>query len=363
MPTRSRVACARSRERATASCSAPKAPVRRSGCTTSSPAKDSMPPQPNPRPARCDSSSHRSTAASSSRAPSSRWLPKPISPAVDACTGAARGARKGQDYYDALEPGDYVVHYQHGVGRYLEMKPLTMAGTERDYLWLEFKDGKVYVPTDQVGLVRKYTGGETPSLNRMGGADFERQRAKVRERGPRDRRRTGGALPPAHRHAGPRVRARHALAARGGGGVPVRGDARSAAGHQRREGRHGAADPDGPSRLRRRRLRQDRGGGARRVQGRAGRYAGRRARTDHPARRPTRPDVPRTVRQLSGAGRGAVAVPVEQGTGGRRARLRVGRGRHPDRYAPPALGRRAARRTSGSSSSTRSSASACSTRS
>ncbi|HEX5586729.1 MAG TPA: CarD family transcriptional regulator, partial [Acidimicrobiia bacterium] len=74
----------------------------------------------------------------------------------------ARGARKGVDYYDALEPGDYVVHYQHGVGRYLEMKPLTMAGIERDYLWLEFKDGKVYVPTDQVGLVRKYTGGETP---------------------------------------------------------------------------------------------------------------------------------------------------------------------------------------------------------
>src|SRR5262249_53499918 len=92
----------------------------------------------------------------------------------------ARGARRGADYYDALEPGDYVVHYQHGVGRYLEMKPLTMGGVERDYLWLEFKDGKVYVPTDQVGFVRKYTGGETPTLNRMGGADFEKQRARVR---------------------------------------------------------------------------------------------------------------------------------------------------------------------------------------
>ena len=68
----------------------------------------------------------------------------------------------------------------HGVGRYLEMKPLAMGGIERDYLWLEFKDGKVYVPTEQVGLVRKYTGGETPSLNRMGGADFEKQRARVR---------------------------------------------------------------------------------------------------------------------------------------------------------------------------------------
>jgi transcription-repair coupling factor (superfamily II helicase) len=60
------------------------------------------------------------------------------------------------------------------------MKPLGMGGIERDYLWLEFKDGKVYVPTDQVGLVRKYTGGETPTLNRMGGADFEKQRARVR---------------------------------------------------------------------------------------------------------------------------------------------------------------------------------------
>ena len=92
----------------------------------------------------------------------------------------ARGARRGADYYDDLRPGDYVVHYVHGVGRYLEMKPLTMGGVERDYLWLEFRDGKVYVPTDQVGFVRKYTGGESPSLNRMGGADFERQRAKVR---------------------------------------------------------------------------------------------------------------------------------------------------------------------------------------
>ena len=92
----------------------------------------------------------------------------------------ARGARRGTDYYDALEPGDFVVHYVHGVGRYVEMKPLAMAGIERDYLSLRFRDGMVYVPTDQVGLVRKYTGGESPSLNRMGGADFEKQRARVR---------------------------------------------------------------------------------------------------------------------------------------------------------------------------------------
>ncbi len=92
----------------------------------------------------------------------------------------ARGARRGADYYDALEPGDHVVHYQHGVARFVKMERLAMGGVERDYLWLEFKDGKLYVPTDQVGFVRKYTGGETPTLHRMGGADFERSRAKVR---------------------------------------------------------------------------------------------------------------------------------------------------------------------------------------
>ena len=128
----------------------------------------------------------------------------------------ARGARRGTDYYDALEPGDYVVHYQHGVGRYLEMKPLTMAGIERDYLWLGFRDGMVYVPTDQVGLVRKYTGGESPSLNRMGGADFEKQRARVRS-AVQEIAEARRALPAAARDAGARLPARHALAARGGG--------------------------------------------------------------------------------------------------------------------------------------------------
>ncbi len=83
---------------------------------------------------------------------------------------APRGARRGADFYDALEPGDFVVHYQHGVGRYKEMTTRAIGGVERDYLLLEYRAGdKLYVPTDQVGAVRRYTGGETPTLNRMGG--------------------------------------------------------------------------------------------------------------------------------------------------------------------------------------------------
>src|SRR5215211_6478956 len=92
-----------------------------------------------------------------------------------------RGARRGADFYDALEPGDFVVHYQHGVGRYKEMTTRAIGGVERDYLLLEYRAGdKLYVPTDQVGAVRRYTGGETPTLNRMGGSDWEKTRARVR---------------------------------------------------------------------------------------------------------------------------------------------------------------------------------------
>jgi transcription-repair coupling factor (superfamily II helicase) len=93
----------------------------------------------------------------------------------------ARGARRGADLYDALTPGDYVVHQVHGVARYRGMVQRAIGGVARDYLLLEYKgDDKLYVPTDQVQVVRRYTGGETPTLHRMGGADFEKSKARVR---------------------------------------------------------------------------------------------------------------------------------------------------------------------------------------
>ncbi|MGH8983212.1 MAG: transcription-repair coupling factor, partial [Acidimicrobiia bacterium] len=95
---------------------------------------------------------------------------------------ARRGAARGTDFYDALEPGDFVVHHQHGVGRYVEMTKRAMGGAERDYLLLEYKGGdRLYIPTDQVGTVRRYTGGERPTLNRLGGSDWQKTRARVRK--------------------------------------------------------------------------------------------------------------------------------------------------------------------------------------
>ncbi len=92
-------------------------------------------------------------------------------------------ARKqaAQDTFDDLTPGDYVVHHQHGVARFAGMVTRAIGGVERDYLLLEYRgDDKLYVPTDQIDIVRHYTGGDSPSLSKMGGSDWQKTKAKVR---------------------------------------------------------------------------------------------------------------------------------------------------------------------------------------
>jgi transcription-repair coupling factor (superfamily II helicase) len=82
---------------------------------------------------------------------------------------------------DELEPGDFAVHRIHGVGRYTGITHRALAGAERDYLVLEYAAGdKLFVPSDQVGMVAKYVGGDSPRLHRMGGSDWARATAKVK---------------------------------------------------------------------------------------------------------------------------------------------------------------------------------------
>ncbi len=81
-----------------------------------------------------------------------------------------------------LMPGDLVVHDQHGVGRYVEMVARTVAGATRDYLVLEYARGdKLFVPTDQLEQVTRYVGGEGPSLDRIGGADWAKRKGRARK--------------------------------------------------------------------------------------------------------------------------------------------------------------------------------------
>ena len=86
-----------------------------------------------------------------------------------------------QAFFDDLQPGDYVVHHHHGVAKYGGMVKRSIGGAERDYLLLEYRGGdKLYVPSDQIDAVRHYTGGEAPSLHRLGGSDFQKTRARVK---------------------------------------------------------------------------------------------------------------------------------------------------------------------------------------
>ena len=88
----------------------------------------------------------------------------------------------------SLIAGDYVVHEQHGVGRYVELINRTIGGVSREYLVLEYaasKRGqpadKLFVPTDTLEQVTKYVGGEAPSLHRIGGADWQSTKRKARK--------------------------------------------------------------------------------------------------------------------------------------------------------------------------------------
>ncbi|WP_425832833.1 transcription-repair coupling factor [Streptomyces fractus] len=87
-----------------------------------------------------------------------------------------------------LESGDYIVHEQHGVGRYIEMVQRTVQGATREYLVVEYAPAKrgqpgdrLYIPTDQLEQITKYVGGEAPTLHRLGGADWTKTKAKAKK--------------------------------------------------------------------------------------------------------------------------------------------------------------------------------------
>ena len=87
-----------------------------------------------------------------------------------------------------LIPGDFVVHEQHGVGRYVEMVQREIAGATREYLVLEYASSKrgqpadrLYVPTDQLDLVTRYIGSEAPAVHRLGGADWQQAKGRARK--------------------------------------------------------------------------------------------------------------------------------------------------------------------------------------
>ena len=87
-----------------------------------------------------------------------------------------------------LKSGDYVVHEQHGVGRYIELVQRTAGGISREYMVIEYAPSKrgqpadrLFVPTDTLEQVTRYVGGEAPAVHRIGGTDWQSAKRKARK--------------------------------------------------------------------------------------------------------------------------------------------------------------------------------------
>ncbi|MCX7919976.1 MAG: transcription-repair coupling factor, partial [bacterium] len=83
-----------------------------------------------------------------------------------------------------LTQGDYLVHEDYGIGKYLGIKKMNIDERESDFLLLEYADGdKLYVPIEQINRVQKYIAGEgiVPKLNHLGDKGWERTKQRAKE--------------------------------------------------------------------------------------------------------------------------------------------------------------------------------------
>ncbi len=87
-----------------------------------------------------------------------------------------------------LKPGDYIVHDQHGVGRYRDLISRQVQGVTREYLVIEYAASKrgapadrLFVPIDQLEHITRYIGGEAPTLNKLGGSDWAATKSRARK--------------------------------------------------------------------------------------------------------------------------------------------------------------------------------------
>jgi transcription-repair coupling factor (superfamily II helicase) len=108
--------------------------------------------------------------------------------AADKASRRMPARRKNQIDPLELVSGDPVVHSQHGVGRYIEMVQRPVAGSVREYLVIEYAPSRrgqpgdrLYVPMDSLDQVTRYVGGENPTLDRMGGADWAKRKGRARK--------------------------------------------------------------------------------------------------------------------------------------------------------------------------------------
>ncbi|MEE1014117.1 MAG: transcription-repair coupling factor [Clostridia bacterium] len=85
--------------------------------------------------------------------------------------------------FTELNPGDYIVHQNHGIGLYTGIEQLHVDGVRKDYLKIQYRGTDIlYVPTDQLDLVFKHTAkeGSRLKLNKLGGVEWGRTKERVK---------------------------------------------------------------------------------------------------------------------------------------------------------------------------------------
>ena len=85
--------------------------------------------------------------------------------------------------FDELKIGDYVVHRKYGIGIYIGVNTIKADGTIKDYIKIKYRDDDVlYIPTTDLDIIRKYTGGDKlkPKINKLGTKEWEKTTAKVK---------------------------------------------------------------------------------------------------------------------------------------------------------------------------------------
>ena len=87
-----------------------------------------------------------------------------------------------------LKSGDFIVHEQHGIGRFIEMTARTVNTVTREYLVIEYASAKrgqpgdrIFVPTDSLEQVSKYIGGESPTVHRIGSGEWQKAKGRARK--------------------------------------------------------------------------------------------------------------------------------------------------------------------------------------
>ena len=82
-----------------------------------------------------------------------------------------------------IKKGDYIVHENHGIGKFMGIKQLTVNGEKKDYLHIKYAgEDMLYVPVEQMDIVQKYTGSDSavPKINSLSGGEWKKTKAKAK---------------------------------------------------------------------------------------------------------------------------------------------------------------------------------------